>query len=91
MIVFNPRAGPQIPGSASAAYLRKVTRPPQLPAPGLEAIPMTSLLHRAIAAVRAWLGMNDPAEDRLHPSHGWLLPPVAPVRAPSELPPGERR
>ena len=52
---------------------------------------MTSSLHRAIAAIRAWLGLNDPAENRLHPSHGWLLPPVA-VRAPgSELPPGQRR
>jgi hypothetical protein len=36
---------------------------------------MTSLLSRAIAAVRVWLGLNDPAENRLHPSHGWLLPP----------------
>jgi hypothetical protein len=36
---------------------------------------MTTLLYRAIATVRTWLGLNDPAEDRLHPSHGWLLPP----------------
>ena len=36
---------------------------------------MTSLLYRAIATVRTWLGLTDPAEDRLHPSHGWLLPP----------------
>jgi hypothetical protein len=36
---------------------------------------MTSLLSRTIAAVRVWLGLNDPAENRLHPSHGWLLPP----------------
>ena len=52
---------------------------------------MTSLLYRAIAAVRAWLGLNDPADNRLHASHGWLLPPVAAARArASELPPGRR-
>lgn len=38
---------------------------------------MMSLLSRSIDAVRLWLGLNDPAENRLHPSHGWLLPPVA--------------
>ena len=53
---------------------------------------MTSLLHRLIAAVRGWLGLNDPAENRLHPSHGWLLPPVAVAQAPAvDLSPGERR
>ena len=53
---------------------------------------MTSLLYRTIAAVRAWLGLNDPADNRLHASHGWLLPPVTAVRAhASELPPGRRR
>jgi hypothetical protein len=36
---------------------------------------MTTLLFRAIATVRTWLGLNDAAENRLHPSHGWLLPP----------------
>jgi hypothetical protein len=36
---------------------------------------MTSLLSRVFAAVRVWIGLNDPAENRLHPSHGWLLPP----------------
>jgi len=35
---------------------------------------MTSLLRRAFASVRVWLGMNDPAENRLYPTHGWLLP-----------------
>jgi hypothetical protein len=35
---------------------------------------MISSLSRAIAAFRVWLGLNDPAENRLHPSHGWLLP-----------------
>jgi hypothetical protein len=53
---------------------------------------MTSLLYRVIAAVRVWLGLNDAAENRLHPSHGWLLPPVAAVRAPaSERLPGQRQ
>jgi hypothetical protein len=36
---------------------------------------MTTLFFRAIATLRRWLGLNDPAENRLHPSHGWLLPP----------------
>jgi hypothetical protein len=45
-----------------------------------------------MTAIRAWLGLNDPVEDRLHPSHGWLLPPVAVVHARgSELLRGERR
>jgi hypothetical protein len=53
---------------------------------------MTSVLYRAIAGIRVALGLNDPAENRLHPSHGWLLPPVEAVRAlASELPPGRRR
>ena len=42
---------------------------------------MTSLLSQAIDAVRVLLGLNDPAENRLHPSHGWLLPPSADLRA----------
>jgi hypothetical protein len=42
---------------------------------------MTSLLSRAIAAVRVWLGMNDPSENHPYQSHGWLLPPPALVRA----------
>jgi hypothetical protein len=42
---------------------------------------MTSLLSRAIAAVRVWVGLNDPAENHLHSSHGWLLPPSGGVRA----------
>jgi hypothetical protein len=50
---------------------------------------MTSLLSRAIAAVRVWLGMNDPVENRLHPSHGWLLPPpgLSDLAAPKVLTP----
>jgi hypothetical protein len=53
---------------------------------------MTSLLSRVIATVRAWVGLNDPAENRLHPSHGWLLPP--PVKGLSPVPvtvPGRRQ
>ena len=42
---------------------------------------MTSLLQRAIASLRVWLGMNDPAENRLHPTFGWLLPEPVLVRA----------
>lgn len=42
---------------------------------------MLSLLSRVVAAVRAWFGLNDPAENRLHASHGWLLPLPADVRA----------
>ena len=38
-------------------------------------------LQRAAATVRGWLGMNDPDENRLHASHGWLLPEAATVRA----------
>jgi hypothetical protein len=36
-----------------------------------------TLLSRAFAALRVWLDLNDPAENRLQPSHGWLLPPAA--------------
>lgn len=87
-----PSSGPPDPGFVPAAYLRKVTRPPLLPAPGpFEATQMTALLYRAIAAVRAWLGLNDPAEDRLHPSHGWLLRPAAAAHARAVAPaPGRR-
>lgn len=42
---------------------------------------MLSLLSRAIAAVRVCIGMNDPVGNRLTPSHGWLLPIPADVRA----------
>jgi hypothetical protein len=41
---------------------------------------MISFLSQAIDAVRVLLGLNDPAENRLHPSHGWLLPPSADMR-----------
>jgi hypothetical protein len=42
---------------------------------------MFSILSRAVDAVRAWFGLNDPTENRLHASHGWLLPSPADVRA----------
>lgn len=42
---------------------------------------MTSLLSRCIAAVRVWIGMNDPEENHLHQSHGWLLPTPVEARA----------
>jgi hypothetical protein len=42
---------------------------------------MTSMLSRALAAVRVFLGFNDPSENHLHQAHGWLLPPVSMVRA----------
>jgi hypothetical protein len=42
---------------------------------------MTSMLSRAIAAVRVWLGFNDPSENHPHQAHGWLLPPLAVARA----------
>ena len=60
---------------------------------------MISVLSRAIAALRVWVGLNEPAENRLHPSRGWLLPApdprtVATLRVPSPVPvtvPGRRR
>lgn len=42
---------------------------------------MTSILSKAIAAVRVWLGFNDPEENHLHATHGWLLPSAADMRA----------
>jgi hypothetical protein len=47
---------------------------------------MTSLLRRAIATLRVWLGLNDPSENRLHPAHGWLLPDPTAVRALRDAP-----
>jgi len=45
---------------------------------------MKSLLVRAFVTVRAWLGLNDPAENRLHAAHGWLLPGL-PRRQPAPV------
>ena len=42
---------------------------------------MTSLLSRAIDAVRVWIGLNDRAENHPQPSHGWLLPSSSAMRA----------
>jgi hypothetical protein len=42
---------------------------------------MRSVLSRFVAAVRVWIGLNDPSENRLYPSHGWLLPPASLARA----------
>ncbi len=47
---------------------------------------MNALLRRAIAALRVWLELNDPSENRLHPPHGWLLPEAAVVRARYHVP-----
>jgi hypothetical protein len=59
---------------------------------------MTTLLSRAFAALRVCFGLNDPSENHLHPSHGWLLPPSAERRplalapaAPVRLPPARVR
>ena len=41
---------------------------------------MTTILTRALAAIRVWIGMNDPSDNHLHATHGWLLPPSADVR-----------
>ena len=49
---------------------------------------MVSLLRRAFTSLRDWLGLNDPAENRLHPMHGWLLPEPARVRMPAHQPAG---
>ena len=42
MLTAQSSSGPPDPGFVPAAYLRKVTRPPQLPALAFEAIHMTS-------------------------------------------------
>lgn len=61
---------------------------------------MKSMLSRAIAAVRVWLGMNDPADNHLYADHGWLLPlptdvlagkHLAPVPVAIKAPTGEGR
>jgi hypothetical protein len=42
---------------------------------------MISILGRVFAELRAWLGLNDPSESRLHQAHGWLLPVPVTARA----------
>jgi hypothetical protein len=39
------------------------------------------MLSRAIAAVRVWLGFNDPSENHPYQADGWLLPPLSLARA----------
>jgi len=35
-----------------------------------------NLLLKAFSTLRTWLGLGDPSDDHLTPSHGWLLPPA---------------
>ena len=35
---------------------------------------MKTLLERARAALRTWLGLADPSSYPIAPNHGWLLP-----------------
>ena len=42
---------------------------------------MISIPGRVFAKLRVWLGLNDPSENQLYPSHGWLLPRAVVVRA----------
>jgi hypothetical protein len=39
-----------------------------------------SLLGRAFHALRVWVGLADPSESHLMPSHGWLNPTPADAR-----------
>jgi hypothetical protein len=38
------------------------------------------ILEKAFRALRSWAGLGDPAESRLTPVHGWLLPVAADAR-----------
>jgi hypothetical protein len=38
-----------------------------------------NLLRRSFSTLRTWLGLGDTSDDRLTPSHGWLLPATAPA------------
>jgi len=42
---------------------------------------MLPFLRRAFALLCSYLDLNEPSQNRLHPSHGWLLPDPAVVRA----------
>ncbi len=33
-----------------------------------------NLLRRSLSLLRTWLGLGDPSDEHLTPSHGWLLP-----------------
>ena len=39
------------------------------------------LITWSLSVVRTWLGLGDPSDDRLTPSHGWLLTDAAEVVA----------
>jgi hypothetical protein len=44
-----------------------------------------NLLGRSFSTLRSWLGLGDASDDRLTPSHGWLLPaPEAVVARPND-------
>lgn len=45
-----------------------------------------NLLRRAFSALRTWLGLGNPTDAHLTPSHGWLLPvpAVAPATRPGD-------
>lgn len=42
---------------------------------------MATVFARSLEAVRVWLGFDGPADNRVHGSHGWLLPSVSYMRA----------
>ena len=33
-----------------------------------------NVLRRSLSLLRTWLGLGDPSDDHMTPSHGWLLP-----------------
>ena len=37
-----------------------------------------NLLRQSFDTLRTWLGLGDPSDARLTPSHGWLLPAPVP-------------
>ena len=47
---------------------------------------MLSLLRRAFALLCSFLGLDDASKNRLHPTHGWLLPSAAEVLATHAVP-----
>jgi hypothetical protein len=49
---------------------------------------MTSFFSSILDTVRVWLGLD---HDRLHPSHGWLLPAPALARVQAVRTRGNRR
>lgn len=49
-----------------------------------------NLLRRLLSLLRTWLGLGDPSDDHLTPSHGWLLPVREAVVAPGKPGVGRR-